>query len=129
MIKRYLPFFILLVFICAIDAQEAPKVSIIDITVFKEAVIGKDVQLIDIRTSKEYSAGYIDDARNISIADIDNFNAQFSKLNKEKPVYLYCYSGVRSNRASKKLLAMGFKYVYDFKGGYKAWSNQVTIDK
>lgn len=98
------------------------SITIIDVDIVKEEVIGKDVQWVDIRTSEEYEAGYIDDAINISIANKENFKLAFQKLNKEKPVYIYCYSGWRSHRAAKILIALGFAKVYDFKGGYKAWS-------
>jgi len=40
---------------------------------FKFKVIGKNVQLIDVRTPKEYQAGYIDDAFNINFYDRDFF--------------------------------------------------------
>ncbi|WP_282079191.1 rhodanese-like domain-containing protein [Aquimarina algiphila] len=104
--------------------QKEDIIKTIDIETFKSAVIGKDVQLIDIRTPREYKAGFIDDAININSYDAQQFSIAFQKLDKEKPIYIYCYSGGRSNRASKKLAAMGFKKIFDFKGGYKAWSNQ-----
>jgi len=90
----------------------------------KETVIDKGVQLIDIRTPEEYANGYIDDAANIPIADKATFITEFSKLDKEKPVYIYCYSGVRSHRAGNLLKELGFKEIYDFKGGWKVWSSQ-----
>ena len=106
------------------DQQTLPAVTIISLTDFKEAVIGKDVQLIDIRTPKEYAAGFIDDAVNIPIANKDQFVNQFLKLDKEQPIYIYCYSGIRSHRAANMLVDLGFTKIYDFKGGWKAWSNQ-----
>lgn len=104
--------------------QEEGIIEIIDIETFRKEVIGKDVQLIDIRTPREYNAGFIDDAININSYNTNRFTIVFQKLDKEKPIYIYCYSGGRSNRASKKLAAMGFKKIFDFKGGYKAWNNQ-----
>ncbi|WP_299249634.1 rhodanese-like domain-containing protein [uncultured Aquimarina sp.] len=100
------------------------KIIIVDIHTINEKVIHKDVQLVDIRTPKEYNAGYIDDAINISIADKEKFILDFQKLDKEKPVYIYCYSGWRSHRAAKLLVTLGFKKIYDFKGGYKAWNEK-----
>ncbi|WP_298541403.1 rhodanese-like domain-containing protein [uncultured Aquimarina sp.] len=101
---------------------ENDKIIIVDIHTINEKVIHKDVQLVDIRTLKEYNAGYIDDAINISVADKEKFILDFQKLDKEKPVYIYCYSGWRSHRAAKLLVTLGFKKIYDFKGGYKAWN-------
>ncbi|WP_299431339.1 rhodanese-like domain-containing protein [uncultured Aquimarina sp.] len=101
--------------------KENDKIIIVDINTIKEKVLHKDVQFVDIRTPKEYHAGYIDDAINIGIADKEKFTAAFQKLDKEKPVYIYCYSGWRSHRAAKLLVTLGFKKIYDFKGGYKVW--------
>ncbi|WP_299215128.1 rhodanese-like domain-containing protein [uncultured Aquimarina sp.] len=102
--------------------KENDKIRIVDINTIKEKVIHKDIQFVDIRTPKEYNAGYIDDAINISIADKEKFIVAFQKLDKEKPVYIYCYSGWRSHRAAKLLVTLGFDKIYDFKGGYKVWS-------
>lgn len=41
-------------------------------------------------------------------------------LDKEEPVYVYCKSGGRSNRAAKLLQKAGFKTI-DMKGGITAW--------
>ena len=43
------------------------------------------------------------------------------KLDKNKPVYMYCRTGSRSRTAARKLLAMGFEKVFDLKGGYMHW--------
>ncbi len=105
-------------------AQEHKGVEVIDIHTIQKEVIGKEVQLIDIRTPKEYENGYIDDAINIPIADKQAFVKAFSNLQKDKPVYIYCYSGIRSHRAGKLLSELGFTKIYDFKGGWKVWSTR-----
>jgi rhodanese-related sulfurtransferase len=46
----------------------------------------------------------------------------FAKLNKNKPVYVYCRSGARSQRAARKLVEMGFLKIYDLEGGYMSWA-------
>ena len=121
-----LTFLLLITLSCqqAFNQEQKEVVTIIDIATFKETVIDKEVQLIDIRTPEEYANGYIDDAVNIPIADKTQFITDFSKLDKEKPVYIYCYSGVRSHRAGKLLKELGFTAIYDFKGGWKVWSSQ-----
>ncbi|TXN37388.1 rhodanese-like domain-containing protein [Flagellimonas hymeniacidonis] len=85
-------------------------------------VMGKDVQLIDVRTPKEYSEGYIDDAVNFNFKDSIIFINQISTLNKEESVYLYCRRGTRSNNAALLLKSRGFKKIYDYTGGYQDWS-------
>lgn len=89
-------------------------------------VIDKEVQLVDVRSLKEYNAGHIDDAINIDIADKNNFKKEVSKLDKNKPVYIYCHIGGRSNQASRVLKKLGFKKIYDYSGGWKDWNKQKT---
>ena len=97
-------------------------IEILDLNAYKKAIAANDVQLVDVRTIEEYNAGHIENAINIDFFDQANFNENFADFNREKPMYLYCRSGNRSQRAAKKLLEIGFKKIYDLKGGYKAWS-------
>ncbi|MEM7484303.1 MAG: rhodanese-like domain-containing protein [Bacteroidota bacterium] len=84
-------------------------------------VIGADVQLIDVRTPKEYQEGHIGNALNFNIKDSITFPKQISTLNKKEPVYLYCRKGGRSNKASEILKENGFEIIYDYTGGYNDW--------
>ncbi len=97
------------------------SIQILDTPTFKEAISTKSVQLIDVRTKLEYKSGHIENAVNIDFFDRANFNENFAGFDREQPIYLYCRSGNRSQRTAKKLLEIGFKKIYDLKGGYKAW--------
>lgn len=87
---------------------------------FKEHIQKETVQLIDVRTLDEYQSGHIKGAKNIDFYS-PSFTSQFEKLNKEKPLYIYCRSGMRSSQASKQLEDLGFTEIYDLKGGYLNW--------
>jgi len=78
-------------------------------------------QLIDVRTPEEFAAGNISGATNIDFYN-DSFQTKLAELNKDKPVLVYCKSGGRSGKTSKQLSKLGFKEIYDLKGGYTAWS-------
>ena len=81
-------------------------------TKFKQQVENKKVQLVDVRTAREYKSGHIKNALNIDFYS-SNFNAEFTQLNKEEPLYIYCRSGQRSKNASRKLLKkMNFGNIY-----------------
>jgi len=112
--------FIAITFSC--KGQNTLQTTKIDLATLQEKAIGKDVQLVDVRTAKEYNAGHIDDAINIDILDKDNFIKEVNKLHKDKPIYIYCHIGGRSNRASKILESQEFVEIYDFSGGWKTWS-------
>jgi rhodanese-related sulfurtransferase len=89
---------------------------------FKAKIDGKNVQLIDVRTPKEFKDGHIPKAKNINIYDAD-FMKQTNVLDKSKPVYVYCRSGVRSMKAAKKLKNAGYK-VYNLNDGIKGWQRE-----
>ena len=78
------------------------------------------VQLIDVRTSREFSNGFITGAKNIDYNG-DSFEKQIKKLDKNKPVLVYCAAGGRSENAAELLKEWGFKEVYDLIGGYNGW--------
>ena len=80
-------------------------------------------QLIDVRTPEEFSNGFIEGAENLNFYD-DNFETLLSKLDKNKPVMVYCQSGGRSGKCFNKLKKMGFSEVYDLQGGFKEWSKK-----
>ena len=88
---------------------------------FQNAITKNKCQLVDVRTAREYSTGHIKKAVNIDFFMADTFQNFFEKLDKEKPVYIYCQSGNRSQKAASRLVRMGFKKIIDLKGGYLAW--------
>ena len=81
----------------------------------------KDLQLIDVRTPKEFEKGHIPNAININYKGSD-FENKISKLSKDKPVAVYCARGGRSARSAKIFEEKGFKTIYDLEGGFTEWS-------
>lgn len=90
---------------------------------FKNAITRPDVQLVDIRTCGEYQMGRIKNAKHIDFYQKSTFVEKFDKLDKKKPVYIYCLTGSRSQQASFILYKMGFEKIFDLRGGYRAWRN------
>lgn len=80
-----------------------------------------NAQLVDVRTPEEYNSGHIENSINLNIYD-SNFDKDISKLDKSKPVFLYCRSGGRSSSAASKLAGLGFSEIYDLEGGVTAWN-------
>lgn len=77
-----------------------------------------NAQLMDVRTPEEWAQGKIGSSKLFSIAD-PKFLEQASKLDKNKPVFVYCAVGGRSSKASNMLQQAGFKQVYNLSGaGY-----------
>ena len=75
--------------------------------------------LLDVRTRREYDAGYIPSATNINIP-LSELESRISELDKGKITIVYCQSGSRSRTASGTLAEHGFS-VYNLEGGIEAW--------
>lgn len=78
------------------------------------------IQLLDVRTPEEFASGYISGAINLNFYD-DDFAQQIAKLDKTKPVMVYCAKGGRSASAAEQLKDAGFPKIYDLTGGMYAW--------
>jgi len=87
---------------------------------FKQKMTEKGAQILDVRTAKEVAEGKINGSINIDYFS-PKFMEQISKLDKSKPVLIYCAAGGRSLSATKDLKKAGFKKVYDLRTGYDGW--------
>ena len=101
--------------------KASEKIAVLDTATYSNAITGKKVQLVDVRSTGEFHSGHIKNAINIDFFDTSNFQKSFGKLDKDQPVYVYCRSGARSYKAAKRLVSMGFSKIYDLKGGYMSW--------
>lgn len=81
------------------------------------------VILVDVRTPKEFNQGHLENALLIDWMG-DSFVEEFNKIDKDKTIYLYCRSGRRSANATKYLDSLGYKDVYNLKGGYIVWAGK-----
>lgn len=89
---------------------------------FEKGISNKDsVQILDVRTAKEYAGAHI---KGSLLADWNNkeeFNRRIAFVDKSKPVYVYCLAGSRSAAAAKQMRNAGFQNVYELSGGINAW--------
>lgn len=84
----------------------------------KEMMDTKEVIVLDVRSQDEFNERHIENAINIDVNDIEKANGL---IEKDQTILVYCQSGNRSKKASKKLVKMGYKYIYDF-GGINDWT-------
>lgn len=82
------------------------------------------VTLLDTRTPTEYSMGHAKGFINIPV---DELRERIDELDKSKPVYVICQSGLRSYIASRILMGNGFD-AYNFAGGFRFY-DAVRNDK
>ena len=78
----------------------------------------KGMAVLDIRSHKEYEQGHIPGAVHVPLSDIGD---KVKKLKKDKELVVYCQNGNQSIWAIKRLMGMGYKNMYNLKGGYRAW--------
>ena len=82
----------------------------------------EEVQLVDVRTVKEFNEHYIKDAENI-VFDED-FENKLGNLDKNKPIVVYCRKGGRSAKCAKIMQDKGFTKIYDLEGGITQWMKE-----
>ena len=82
------------------------------------------VTLLDTRTVEEFAHGHIDGFFNIPV---DELRERLGELDKSKPVYVICQSGLRSYIACRILAGNGFD-CYNFSGGFRFY-DAVTNDR
>lgn len=82
-----------------------------------------DFIIIDLRTPKEYSEGYIPNAVNIDFYS-RKFRLDLDSLDKSKTYLIYCHSGGRSGRTLGLMKRLGFQKVYNLDGGIARWEKE-----
>ena len=65
----------------------------------------KGAVIIDVRTRGEYQGGHIKNAKHIPLQELNNRFKEVKKLNK--PIIVYCASGMRSGSAASMLKSNG----------------------
>jgi adenylyltransferase/sulfurtransferase len=83
---------------------------------------GDDFLLVDVREPAEWEIVRIPGATLIPKGDLPS---KLSELPQDKPIVLYCKSGVRSAEALAVLKGAGFSSAKHVQGGVTAWATQV----
>lgn len=116
----------LLIFISVGSCKKESKkgeVKVVSVEEMQSLLEMEDIQLVDVRTPEEYEEGYIEKFQNIDFLS-PTFDEDITKLDKNKPVILYCKSGGRSASCAQKMLDAGFVKIYDLEGGISKWQHE-----
>jgi rhodanese-related sulfurtransferase len=87
----------------------------------KEITTKENIQILDVRTPKEFFEGHIKNALQADWNDKTEFERRLAFVDKNKPVYVYCLAGGRSAAAADKMRKEGYTNVYELSGGTNAW--------
>ena len=114
----YSIFLVVLLFAC--NGAKSDKIQVVTKAEMQELLQQDAIQLVDVRTVAEYSKGSLANAQNIDFLS-KSFELDIQKLDKTKPVIIFCQRGGRSAKCAKKMEALGFTKIYDLDGGYSKW--------
>lgn len=81
----------------------------------KNLPLDGSVTLLDARTKGEYLQGHVNGFINIPV---DELRERMQEIEKDKPVYVICQSGLRSYIATRILTGSGYD-AYNFSGGFR----------
>ena len=121
--KKYIYIiFTALLFVACSNVETVEQGSVVKNITIEEAkkLISGGIQILDVRTAGEVAGGKIDGAINIDFYSND-FIEQVIKLDRSKPILVYCKSGGRSSGAARKMKGQGFVEIYNLLGGYDTW--------
>ena len=79
------------------------------------------VTLLDVRTPQEYGNGHMEGFYHIPV---DELRERLKELDRTKPIYVVCQSGLRSYIACRILAQSGFD-CYNLSGGYRLYESAV----
>ena len=72
--------------------------------------IPKDALLVDLRDKEDYQAGHLPGAVNLSLPGLTG------ETDRNRPILLYCYCGIRSLKAAIMLKKAGYTNVHSLGG-------------
>ncbi len=78
--------------------------------------------LIDVREPAEFRSGHIPGAVNIPLSQL---GSKTDEIAKDRNVYLYCRSGMRSKQAARLLSGRGYANLAHLQVGISAWNGQI----
>ena len=87
----------------------------------------KDTFVLDARKPFEHEVGTFKKAINPKVKHFREFPKYLNKLNKKKPVAMFCTGGIRCEKASVYLTQKGFKNIFQLKGGILNYLKNTNI--
>ncbi|KQC14300.1 MAG: hypothetical protein APR63_14640 [Desulfuromonas sp. SDB] len=99
-----------------VDPQQAEKL-------IRENAVNPQWMIIDLRSSREYNQGHLENAININYAS-DDFEQRIDSLDRDNTYLIYCSHGARSYSALSVFKRLEFTKVYSISGGMGRWMGQ-----
>ncbi len=116
----FILFTVMTVFSYSCNNRMSNEIEIVTAEEIQELSEIDEVQLVDVRTPEERRQGFLDNSQNIDY-NSPTFALEIEKLDKSRPVIVYCKSGETSAKCAKKMKEAGFVKIYDLDGGTAKW--------
>ena len=92
---------------------------------WNKLISNKETLVVDVRKPFEYHVGTFKNSINPNIQNFRDFPKYLKKIDKAKPVAMFCTGGIRCEKASIFLKRKGFKNVFQLKGGILNYLNKI----
>ena len=92
---------------------------------WNKLISNKETLVLDARKPFEYDVGTFKNSINPNIQNFRDFPKYLKKIDKAKPVAMFCTGGIRCEKASIFLKRKGFKNVFQLKGGILNYLNKI----
>lgn len=116
-------YFLFLFFVFTSCRAQSDKFTSLSPEEFAKSLTNKNIQLLDVRTAGEFKSGHIKNALQADWTQNKQFIERIQYIDKDKPVYIYCLVGARSNAAAEWMRKNGFTKVIELNGGINAWKS------
>jgi rhodanese-related sulfurtransferase len=111
---------LLLLAACSVFDSGVPLISQQELLQQIEAK--SDMLILDVRTSDEFRSGHIPGAYHIDHRDIESRINEIEPY-RNRPVIVYCYSGIRAGIVESYLIEQGFSRIRHLEGDWSAWES------
>ena len=100
------------------DAAGFPLAEVGQMSVHELNKRAGDLQIVDVRSSREWKNGHVPGARHIFLPEL---RKRIGELDRSKPTAVYCGSGYRASIATSIMKPAGFEKLWNVPGSWEAW--------
>jgi adenylyltransferase/sulfurtransferase len=102
------------------DEMGIPEISVVD---FKQRIDrGDDLFILDVREPEEYELVRLPDTTLMPLGELPR---RVSELDSSREIVVHCRTGIRSAKAIEFLKGLGFRKLYNLKGGINAYAQEI----
>jgi len=101
------------------------KISATEVNkLIKDHVNNSGFIVLDVRTPEEFAQGHLPEKTPLNLDFYaEDFREQLAQLDRDKTYLVYCRTGNRSGKTVEMMKGLGFRRVYDLKGGIVTWQS------